>query len=258
MYIDIHAHLTDKIYGGKVGEILSLAKSEKVELIVDSGYSISSCQKAFENANQFSQVFCTLGIHPEKPGELTETFKAELEKMLLNSKCIGVGEIGLDYHYLGYDKNLQKKAFLEQIELANRLKMPFVVHSRDASKDMADFLTANKSLINNGFLMHCYSESIEQSKTYLNLGGYFSFGGVLTFKNSKRDEVLKAIPIDRILAETDCPYLSPHPFRGQINYPSRVKLVYEKMAESLKIDVETLSNTISKNAVSLFPKLCRK
>ena len=255
MYIDIHCHLTDTRYGGDISNIVNRFGESGLCAVVDSGYGFESSVKALENAHLYKSVYCTLGVHPENADELDEKCLEFLKVALYDDKCIGLGEIGLDYHYDGYDKDKQRDVFLKQVELADKIGIPFVVHSRDCSKDMVDFLTANKSLINNGFLLHCYSESKEQAKRYLDLGAYFSFGGVLTFKNSNRSEVLSCIPLDRVLGETDAPYLAPVPFRGQTNYPYYVIYAYKKMAECYNIDLEEFAEKVKNNAQTLFPKL---
>jgi TatD DNase family protein len=138
------------------------------------------------------------------------------------------------------------------MEIADHLKLPFVVHSRDASAKTAKFLQDRKSLLKKGFLMHCFSESAEMAKIYQDLGGYFSFGGVITFKNAKKDDIIRSISEDRLLTETDCPYLSPHPFRGQINDPSKVIYVTKKISEVLDKDEEDVKSIIRQNARRLF------
>ncbi len=255
MLIDIHAHIGDAKYLVKTEEIVKNFTAQGVGLVVDSGFDRASSEKAVQNAKKFDEVFCAIGVHPEKPLECDDEFEKFLEENSTFEKCVAIGEIGLDYHYEGFDRNLQMQAFERQIFLAERLRLPFVVHSRDASKDVCDLLYSCRNHIRHGFLMHCYSESIEQAKKYLDLGAFFSFGGVLTFKNSHRDEVAKSIPLDRVLTETDCPYLTPEPFRGQINYPQNVRFVYEKLSQIFGISPKTLEKTIESNATALLPKL---
>ncbi len=255
MLIDIHAHLTDKKYSESIEEIVFACKNNGVSLIVDSGYSIETSLAARANANSFDSVYFVCGIHPEKQAEYTDDTKRLLIELASDEKCVGIGEIGLDYHYDGYDKNGQKNAFVRQIELANELGLPFVVHSRDASNDVFETLSANKSLIKHGFLMHCYSESKEMAKRYLDLGAYFSFGGVITFKNAKKEDIIRSIPLERIITETDSPYLTPVPHRGEINSPKNVVFVYEKLSEILGVSGERLQKIVEDNAKSLFKKL---
>ena len=255
MLIDIHAHLTDKRYGGDTQKLVNNFSQKRVGLVVDAGYDLRSSSLAYDNAEKYTQIYATLGVHPEKPYEYDGNFEKFLIEKSESEKVIAIGEIGLDYHYDGYDKNLQREVFEKQITLADKLKLPIVVHSRDCSSDMLSVLTDNKKYLNNGFLMHCYSESKETAKKYLDLGAYFSFGGVITFKNSKKDEIVKSIPLDRILTETDCPYLTPHPHRGETNYPEMVELVYTKLCDIFNIDFEGLEKVVESNAKTLFKKL---
>lgn len=253
-FIDSHCHLTDERFS-PVEQTVNSAIKKGVTTLVDVGWSLSTTHKAMENAAKFNNVYFTAGIHPsEANGECFGNLK-NLESYLTNKKCIAVGEIGLDYHYTPCDKARQAELFTYQIELANRFSLPIVIHSRDASCDMLNILTANKDKLGNGFLMHCYSESREQAFRYLDLGAYFAFGGVITFKNSKKEDIVKSIPMDRIMAETDGPYMSPEPFRGRINYPENVVLVYEKMASFFGLDKETLAKTIKENFLRFFKKV---
>ena len=141
------------------------------------------------------------------------------------------------------------------MKIANAHHLPIVVHSRDCSADMLDFLRGNKNLLTDGFLMHCYSESREQAKNYIDLGAFFSFGGVITFKNAKKEDIISYIPKDRILAETDSPYLTPEPFRGQLNSPAKVRFVYKKLAEILGETYERVEEITRQNIRSLFKKV---
>ncbi|MGN0819050.1 MAG: TatD family hydrolase [Christensenellaceae bacterium] len=255
MFIDIHAHLTDKKYAKSIREIVGESQNAGVGIIVDSGYSVETSKQAEINAVAHDGVYFVCGIHPEKQAEYDKSCENTLRKLAVNKKCLAIGEIGLDYHYENYDKKAQQEVFIRQIELASELNLPFVVHSRDASGDVYDILSAHKSLINHGFLLHCYSESREMVKRYADLGAYFSFGGVITFKNAKKDEIIRSVPIDRLLTETDSPYLSPVPFRGEINSPKNVVPVYEKLCQILGCDLDFLKEKVYSNAVSLFEKL---
>lgn len=255
MLIDIHAHLTDERYGGQTENLVKGFLSDGVGLVVDSGYNVESSKNALINAKRFDRVYCTLGIHPGNPDEYDGDFEKFLIDNAVNEKVVAVGEIGLDYHYDGYDKNKQEEVFYKQMKLADGLGLPFVVHSRNASKDMCAFLKAHRNLINHGFLLHCYSESKEQAKNYLDMGAYFSFGGVITFKNSHRDEVVGSIPITRVFGETDAPYLTPEPNRGKTNFPGMVAYVYRKMAEIYGVDENCLQEQFAENARTLFKKI---
>ncbi len=252
MIIDTHTHLSDPRYLN-VAETLSAFKAFGGEFIIDVGFDKDSSLKAAELARREKDVYFAAGYHPSE--EAKNNDYEVIEALLSEEKCVAVGEIGLDYHYAGYDKTRQRELFERQILLAHKKGLPFIVHSRDASADMLETLSANKKYLDKGFLMHCYSESKEQAMRYLDLGAYFAFGGAITFKNAKKDEIIKALPIDRIMAETDCPYMAPEPFRGTLNEPKNVLYVYRKLSEILDFDIEELSDIIRDNVKRLFTKL---
>ncbi len=256
-YIDVHTHLNDPKILCQFDGVRDRYLEKGVKFVVDSGCSVSTSVLCKNNAEKFSEVYFTAGVHPDEANSRFDYGDMPiLVELLKHKKCIAMGEIGLDYYYEGYDRERQIKLFLELIDIANSLDMPIVIHSRSACKDTVDILKANKSLLKNGFLMHCYSESYETAKELLKLGAYFSFGGSLTFKNSKRGEVLKGLPIDRILFETDAPYLTPMPFRGQVNESSYVLYVYDYVSKLLDMPIEVLANTVSMNFKTLFKKVC--
>lgn len=254
MIIDTHTHLSDSRYSN-VEEVLSGFKSFGGEFIVDVGFDKESSEKAFELAKKAPDVYFAVGYHPSEQAKDNDF--EYIASLLGEKKCVAVGEIGLDYHYSGYDKKLQRELFERQIMLANENGLPFIVHSRDASADMLDVLSANKNYLKKGFLMHCYSESKEQAMRYLDLGAYFAFGGAITFKNARKDDIIKAVPIDRIMAETDCPYLTPEPFRGTLNEPKNVIYVYRKLSKILDFDIEELSDIIRTNVLRLFSRIAQ-
>lgn len=252
-YIDSHCHLTSKNYDTEA--VVETAEDDGVKILVDVGWNYQSTADAVKNAEKFEGVWCACGIHPSESLIYTDDEILKIEDLLKNEKCIAVGEIGLDYHYDGTDKPSERELFEKQIYLADKHNLPFIVHSRDASSDMLEILKANKNKLKNGFLMHCYSESAEQAKNYLDLGAYFAFGGVITFKNSKKDDIIRSIPIDRLLFETDAPYMAPEPLRGSVNQPKNVVLVYKKAAQILNLDEEVLKQTVFDNFVAFFKKV---
>lgn len=255
--IDTHAHLTDERYGGGRAA-LNRAFSAGVNTVITVGFDMPSSQKCREFSQKNGGVFYAAGVHPSDCETLDNGAIAALMELSHGEKCVGIGEIGIDLHYEKESLPAQKRAFAAQIALADNAGLPFIVHSREATKEVTDLLLSCRAQINNGFLMHCYSESKEAAKTYLDLGAYFAFGGVITFKNSKKDEILRYIPKDRLLFETDCPYMAPEPHRGQTNEPAFVKLVYEKAAEILGVDFNKLEEQIALNATNLFKKLVLK
>lgn len=253
-YIDSHCHLTDKRYES-AKKVVEDSLNDDVKLLVDVGWSVDSTFLAKNNADKFQNVYFSAGIHPSECLTVTNEDFENITGFLSDEKCIAVGEIGLDYHYDGTDKEKQKRLFEDQIYLADKYKLPFIVHSRDASKDMLDVLLSNKNRLQNGFLMHCYSESKEQAFNYLDLGAYFAFGGVITFKNAKKDDIVKSIPLDRIMVETDSPYMAPEPLRGTLNVPKNVVYCYKKLAEICDVDIEVLKIKVAANFQCFFKKV---
>lgn len=252
MFVDVHAHLCDGKYGGEIERLVDAYREAKVELVINSGYNIESSQKVMQESEKFSDMYFSAGVHPDDAKTLDNRAIERLVGIARHRKCVAIGEIGFDFYWNKSTEEEQIFAFEKQMEIADELGLPFVVHSRDASEKTARFLKERKSLIKNGFLMHCYSESAEMAKIYQDLGGYFSFGGVITFKNAKKEEVIKSISKERLLTETDSPYLTPHPYRGQMNDPSKVVFVADKMAEILGLEKEEMQDIIYSNAKELF------
>ena len=262
MYIDIHCHLTGEEYDavGGVDEVIARAKADGVHTIVCSGFDLTSSLQAKEIAERYEGVYFTAGFHPSELHKYREGDLAELERLCAHEKCLAVGEIGLDYHF---DDNpapaLQRELFMAQMRLADKLGLPFVIHSRDAAEETYDLLVQNKPLLKNGALLHCYSYSAEMAKRFLDLGLYFSFGGPCTFKNAKKvQDSVRQIPVCHLLSETDCPYLTPVPFRGEFpNQPKNVTHVVEMLANLKETSVNALCEQIENNANRLFYKLKR-
>ena len=250
MIIDSHAHLDDVKYGG-IGAIMDNFKAAGGITLVDVGFDAESSIFAKKHADEFG-VWFAAGFHPQEADKNNDI--GLIEPLLTDKRCVAVGEIGLDYHYEPFDKARQKALFEAQIVLADKYGLPIIIHSRDASADMLDILKCNKAHLTNGFLMHCYSESKEQAKNYLDLGAYFGFGGAITFKNAKKDEVIRSLPVGRILPETDCPYMSPVPKRGEKNEPAYVTFVYDKLAEILCVDRGELETVLKDNFLNFFKK----
>ena len=260
MYIDVHCHLTGDEYesAGGVEAVVRRAEESGVERIVCSGFDLASSIQAAELAERFESVYFCAGFHPSELGKYQTGDLDKIEKLCQKEKCIAVGEIGLDYHYENNpEKQTQRELFIKQMQLAHRLGLPVVLHSRDAAQETLTLLQENASLLTNGGLMHCYSYSPEMSERFAALGLSFSFGGTATFKNAKKvQESVRQIPAPRILSETDCPYLTPEPFRGSFpNEPKLVKQVVEQLARIKETTLESMQNQIWENAKRLFPKL---
>ena len=201
-------------------------------------------------------LYFAAGFHPSNLQDYQKGDEERLASLLQSPKGVAVGEIGLDYHYEDTDEAAQKRAFCAQLELAEALSLPVIIHSRDAAADTLRILKDNRAKLRAGGVMHCFSGSPETAKEYLKLGLYISFAGPVTFKNARRlDEVAKIVPPERILAETDSPYLAPEPFRGTLNTPKNVVQVYEKLAQLRGEELFALAARIHENAKTLFYKI---
>lgn len=257
MLIDIHCHLTGTEYGN-IEDVLDRAKENGVGLMVCSGFDLDSSYVAAELAHLYKNVYFTAGFHPSELAKYRDGDFDRLRDLCLHEKCIAVGEIGLDYHFDDNPpKETQREAFIRQMEIADELGSPVVIHSRDSAEETYEMLVAHKHLLRQGGLMHCYSYSAEMVERFAGLGLSFSFGGPCTFKNARKVvESVERVPATRLLSETDCPYLTPVPFRGEFpNQPKNVKYVVEKLAEIRGVSVEELEKQIEENAKALFKKL---
>ena len=263
MYIDIHCHLTGEEYAplGGVEGVIANARAIGVQTIVCSGYDLDTSVEAKDLAERFPEVYFTAGFHPSELRKYNEGDLEKLAALCAHEKCIAVGEIGLDYHFEDNpEPDFQKRLFLEQMRLANEKGLPFVIHSRDAAEETYALLQENLPLLKNGALLHCYSYSPEMSERFSALGLYFSFGGPTTFKNAKKATAsVQRIPAYRILTETDCPYLTPVPHRGEFpNQPAHVQFVAKTIADLKEMTEEALLKQVRENAETLFPKLKRR
>ena len=248
IFFDSHTHLMDEQFDGIRDEIVENAKKNKVMYMTTIGYNESTSREAVKDANNYEGVYATVGLHPENVDEY-ENFDYIYE-LAKNSKVVAIGEIGLDYHW-GGDKERQKELFIKQIEIANELGKPVVIHSRDADMDMLEILKNHK--IENGFVMHCFSGSTEILKEVLKLGAYVSIAGPVTFKNARSlVEVAKLVPDDKLLIETDAPYLTPEPFRGKRNESAYVVRTAQKIADLREISLEKLAEITTENAKKFY------
>lgn len=247
MFVDSHAHLTDAKYGGDIEGAVERYRAAGVGYVVNAGYDYDSSKNAAALAEKYDDMYLTVGIHPDEAHSYTSELREKLVALAKKKKCVGIGEIGFDFHWNKSTEEEQERAFEKQLETACELKLPAVIHSRDAAKKTLDFLKERKEIFKYGLLMHCFSESAEIAAEYVKLGAYFSFGGVITFKNAKKESVIEAIPFERILTETDCPYLSPEPFRGSVNEPSRIPLIVKKIADVKGVDESCAEQIIETN-----------
>lgn len=260
MLIDVHCHLTGEEYAelGGVAGVLDRARAEDVGIVVCSGFDLNSSRISAQIAEENEGVYFCAGFHPSELKKFREGDLEEIAKLCAHKKCVAVGEIGLDYHFEDNPApDFQRRLFIEQLVLADELGLPVVLHSRDAAQETLEILQQNKTLLKHGGLMHCYSYSAEMLDCFSKLGLCFSFGGTATFKNAKKvQECVQRVHGTRILSETDCPYLTPTPYRGVFpNEPKNVKHVVEQLAALRNENVEELKKQILANAKELFFKL---
>ena len=249
MFIDSHAH----IYEIDAKAAIKNAKDALVEAIVCPGTNIDSCLKSVQLAKENDIVYACVGFHPEDFEVLTKEDEQKLISLAKNEKVVAIGEIGLDYHFRSDNKDFQKYLFVRQLEIAHDLKKPVVVHVRDAMEDAISILREHKDLLEYGGVIHCFGGDVDDAKRLLDLGLVFTFGGICTFKNSKTmQDVIQFLPLDRILLETDTPYLAPVPLRGQVNEPKNVVFVAEKIAQLKNMNIEEIAKITTKNAKRVF------
>lgn len=253
MFIDTHAHLTDPRFEGEVQEIIQKAYDSMTQKIITSGVNLENSREAVNLAEKYENVYASIGVHPQDVEKFEDNTLEELEKLAKSKKVVAIGEIGLEYLENSPDTNLQKQVFIEQILLAEKLELPIVIHTRNAIGDTMKILREYKNHLKFGGTLHCFSESLEVAQEAIKLGFYISVGGVSTFTNAKRlQEVIKEIPIQKIILETDCPYLAPTPFRGQRNDPSLISVIAENLAILKNLNVEEIARVTSENARRLF------
>ena len=252
MLIDSHAHLDDKRFDNDRDKIIKSLKELGIELVINPGADINSSIKAVALAEKYDNIYAAVGVHPHDAKDMDETTIDLLKSFTNREKVVAIGEIGLDYYYDNSPRDIQKKRFKEQIELAKEVNLPIIIHSRDAAEDTFNILKEAQDGTLKGVL-HCYSGSVEMAMEYIKLGFYISLAGPVTFKKAKvPKEVAKAVPIDRLLIETDSPYLTPEPYRGKRNEPAFVRYVAGTIAELRNMSFEELALKTGENTKRLF------
>ena len=255
MIIDSHAHLNDERLYEKTGDIIAGFEANNIESCIIAGFNLKSSDLGVKIAEKYNQ-YALIGTHPEDCEEINDVVLERYKKLAQSKVVVGVGEIGLDYYYdTNPAKEKQIAAFEKQIKLADELELPIALHVRDAYGDCLDTLKRMHAYLNNGILLHCYSSSVEMVDRFNEFDCYYALGGAITFKNAKKDEVIKKIPLDRLLVETDCPYLTPHPYRGEVNEPKFINLTIDKIASVLEKDREEIIDITNKNTKRLFKKI---
>lgn len=252
MLFDTHAHYTDERFSEDVDEILSSMPANNVGLIMNSCSDIPEIDGILALCEKYPFIYASIGVHPHEAEHMTEKDIDILREYAKNPKVKAIGEIGLDYYYDFSPRDVQKQWFARQIELVKELKLPVIIHDRDAHKDCMDILREH-NVRECGGVFHCYAGSVEMAREILDWGMYIAFGGSLTFKKSvKPKEVAKYVPLDRIVIETDSPYLTPEPHRGKRNSSLYVHYVAEKLAEIKGLPIEEIENVTWENGKRLF------
>lgn len=252
MYIDSHCHLDDEQYDDDREVLIQGLRAKGIEYVVNIGTNIASSETCVHMAQQHEVLYAAVGVHPHDAKELETASLEEIEKWVASPKMVAIGEIGLDYHYDYSPRDIQKKWFAAQIDLAKKYGLPIIVHDREAHKDTYDIIMAAQDGGLKG-VIHSFSGSVEMAREYIKLGFYIGLGGPVTFKNAVMPkEVAKAIPLDRLLLETDGPYMSPTPLRGKRNEPQNVQYVAEAIAALRDISVEEVMAQTTLNAKTLF------
>ena len=247
--IDTHAHLNMDKYQGDLDEVIQRALDADVRTIVNIGCDVPSSEKAVRLANRYDSLWVAVGIHPHDANTLDHKAIGKLKELAEDDKVIAIGETGLDFYRDLSPRDVQREAFGKQIRLAKEVDLPVVVHLRNANQEGLEILKAQA--VNRGVL-HCFSGSLEQAREAVELGFYLGFDGPITFNSPKLISVLKEIPKERILLETDCPYLTPKPHRGKRNEPSYLKFICQKAASELGLTYDDLARLTTTNAKTLF------
>lgn len=250
MFFDTHAHYDDEAFNEDREALLAAMPENGVGLIVNPGCDLDSSRRAVELSNKYEHVYCAVGFHPEELSKFSEEAYGEIEKLAMDKKCVAIGEIGLDYYWDDTHKEEQKELFIRQIELALKLDKPVIIHDREAHGDSMEIITAYPALRG---VFHCYSGSAEMAKELLKRGWYLGFDGPLTYKNARKTvETLEICPLDRIVIETDSPYLSPVPMRGKRNDSRNLIYTAAKLAEVKNITPEEAAAITMENGRRLF------
>ena len=248
---DSHAHYNDEKFAEDREELLKEIYNSGVTKLVNAGYSLESSKSAIEIAKTHNFIYSTVGISPNDIDDYKKEYLEEIKKLAKNEKVVAIGEIGLDYYWNKENKDLQKEVFVSQIKIANELNLPIVIHTREAIYDTLEILK-NNNCSKKG-IFHCCPFNVDLVREGLKLGFYISFAGPTTFKNSKNAaEIIKMVPLDKMLIETDSPYLSPEPLRGKRNDSRNVKYIAQKIADVKEISLEEVAKTTYENAKKIF------
>lgn len=250
MYFESHAHYDDRRFREDREELLTLLPSCGIDYVVNIGCDVKSSKQSIRLAEQHDYIYATVGIHPHELYDMSSQTIAELRRLSAHPKVVAIGEIGLDYYYDTHPRELQQFWFRQQLRLAEEVKKPVVIHSREASQETFDII---KSTAVREGVIHCYSGSWQMAVDYANMGFYIGVGGVVTFSNAKKlVEVVEHVPLEKILIETDSPYLAPNPNRGKRNDSRNLEYIVNKIAEIKNLSPENVAKVTQNNAKSLF------
>ena len=249
--IDTHCHLYDKKLYHKLDEIVDNAENANIKKMICIGDRLSTSEQSINISEQYKNIYASVGIHPHEAKDAPKEYLDQLKNKATHKKVVAIGEIGLDYHYNFSNPNIQKKVFREQLELANNLDLPAIIHCREADEDLYACIKDSK---NNNGVIHCFASNLEFAYKMIDLGYFISFTGMITFVKDL-EIVIKEINLENIMIETDSPYLAPIPFRGKTNQPAYVGEIAKKIADIKKISIEEVDEITTKNAFLLFKKL---
>lgn len=251
MYIDTHSHLFDNAFDIDRDEVINECLNQNVKKLIVVGFDKETNKLALELSSKYAYMYPTVGLHPTELDDYSDNFFDYLEELIKKDEVVGIGECGLDYYWDDSKKDLQKIVFLKQIELSLKYNKPLIIHSRDAIGDTLEVLKSVDKPING--VMHGYSGSLEMAREFIKLGLKIGIGGVVTFKNAKNvKEVVKELDLSNFVLETDCPYLTPTPYRGKRNAPYYIPLIAKEIASIKGIDIKEVEEATTKNANELF------
>jgi len=252
MLFDTHVHLNDEQFNEDLQEVIARAQEAGVATMMVVGFDRPTIERAMELTDQYEFIYACIGWHPVDAIDMTEEDMQWIEELSSHPKVVALGEMGLDYHWDKSPKDIQKEVLRKQIRLAKKVKLPIVIHNREATADIVEILKEERAEEVGG-IMHCFSGSPETAMECIDMNFYISLGGPVTFKNAKKPkEVAAVVPLNKLLIETDCPYLAPHPYRGKRNEPAYVRLVAEQIAEIKGISIEEVAEATTRNAKKLF------
>ncbi|MBI1871497.1 MAG: TatD family hydrolase [Chlamydiae bacterium] len=251
--IDTHVHLNDPAFDEDRALVIERARGSKVEVMLDVSEDLASAKKSIDLFSKHSDIWSAVGLHPHRACILGESEIHSFQKILHHERVVAVGEIGLDYYYDHQPREIQKKAFAQMLALAREGDFPVLIHHREAEQDLINLLNSFKGIKG---LIHCFTASLDLAKVVLDLGFYISFSGIVTFKKAEPlREVIRHVPMDRILIETDAPFLAPEPMRGKRNEPSFIQYTAQEIARIKNIKIDEFERAVSKNVGKLFEKI---